>query len=64
MDKLLHPLYIAGEITYPFPNNSVAVEVWEWISNSSHIYWACDHLSMLGLKVIHVSKGGPGVKIY
>ena len=25
------------DITYPFPNfNSYIVEVWEWISNSSH----------------------------
>ena len=27
---------------------------------SSHIYWACDYLSMLELKLIHVSKTAPG----
>ena len=27
----------------------------------SHIYWACDYLSMLGLKLDHVSKRGPCV---
>ena len=27
-----------GEITYPFPNfNGYTVEVWEWISNLSHV---------------------------
>ena len=25
---------------------------------SSHIYWACDYLSMLGLKLNHISKSG------
>ena len=43
------------DITYPFPNfNSGAVEVWKWISN----YRACDYLSTLRLKSIHVSKRG------
>ena len=46
------------EITYPFSNlNSAAVKVWEWISNVIFtLYWAYDYLSMLGLKLIHVSK--------
>ena len=26
--------------------------------------WACDYLSMLGFKLIHVSKGAPGLSIY
>ena len=28
----------------------------------TRLYWACDYLSMLGLKLIHVVKGGPGLK--
>ena len=48
------------EITYPFPNfNSATVEVGEWISNFIPHSWACDYLSMLKLKLIHVSKRGP-----
>ena len=44
------------EITYPFPNFSrCTVEVWEWIR---------DYLSMLGLKLIHISKTGPWWRIY
>ena len=40
-----------GEITYALPNfKSAAVEVWEWIFLST-LYWACDYLSMLGLKL-------------
>ena len=34
------------------------VEVWEWISNFIPHYWTCDYLSMLGLKLNHVSKMG------
>ena len=49
-------------ITYPFLNfNGSTIEVWECISNTkSHptLYWACDYLSMLGLKLNHVSKRG------
>ena len=49
------------DITYPFPNfNGATVEVWEWINNIHPIlYWACDYLSMMGLKLIHVSRRGP-----
>ena len=49
------------EITYPFPNFiGCTVEVWEWISNFiSTLYNGCDYLSMLGLKLIRVSKRGP-----
>ena len=35
------------------------VEVWEWISNFISLYNGCNYLSMLGLKLIHVSKRGP-----
>ena len=58
------------EITYPFPNfNGAVVEGWKWISNFiPHFYWACDYLTMLVLKLIHVSKrdgwmGGFSVKL-
>ena len=48
-----------SEITYPFPNcNGGTVEVWEWI-NDFNPYFTCDYLSMLGLKLIHVSKEVP-----
>ena len=31
------PSKVWDEITYPFPNfNGATVEVWEWLSNSSH----------------------------
>ena len=52
---------VRDEITYPFPYfNGAAIEVWEWISNSSHtLYWACDYLSKLRLKSICISKRGP-----
>ena len=47
------------KITCPFPNfNSCTVEVWGWISNFiTHFCNGCNHLSMLRLKLIHVSKG-------
>ena len=38
---------IWDEITYPFLN-----------FNASTVYWACNYLSMLGLKLIHVSRSG------
>ena len=47
------------EITSPFPNfNGVTVEVWEWRSNfvPHFTQWECDYLSMLGLKLVRVSK--------
>ena len=47
------------EITDSFPSfNGSTVEVWEWISNFISLYWACDYLSVLVLKLIHVSKRG------
>ena len=50
-----------NEITYPFPNfNGGTVEVWEWISDIiPHFTGACDYLSMLGLKLIHISEWCP-----
>ena len=49
------------EMTYPFPKfNGATVEVWEWISNFTHTLVACDYLSMLRLKLNHVSKRGLG----
>ena len=59
---LLDPAWISNyiqyevwnEITYPFPN----VDAWEWINRliPSYTYWTCDYLSMLGLRLVHVSK--------
>ena len=48
------------KITYPFPNFDFStIEVWEWISYFySTLYWACDYLYMLRLKLIHVSERG------
>ena len=39
--------------------NGSAVEVWEWVINSSHTSLGMWFLIMLGLKLIHVSKRGP-----
>ena len=48
-----------GEITYTFPNiNGAAVEVWELFHPI--LYDGCNHLSTLGLKLIHDSKRAPG----
>ena len=49
------------EITYPFLNfNSCTVEIWEWISDFiSHFIIDVIWLSMLGLKLNHVSKRAP-----
>ena len=49
-----------GKLSWPFPIfNGEAIEVWELTSNFiSHFtaVWAWDYLSMLGLKLIHVSE--------
>ena len=49
------------EITYPFSNfNGCTVEVLEWISYFiPHFYNGCNNLSMLGLKLNHISKRSP-----
>ena len=45
------------KIIYPFPNfNGKTVEDWEWT-----FYWVLDYLSILGLKLNHVSKRGPSL---
>ena len=49
------------KIIYPFPNcNGATVEVLEW-DRWFHptLYNGCNYLSMLGLKLNHVSKRGP-----
>ena len=53
------------EVIHSFPNcNGATIEVWElmsMISNySPHFIMGCDYLSMPGLKLIHLSKSGPG----
>ena len=40
---------------YPFPNFNGCT-----VSNLFILYWACDDLSMFGLKLNHVCKRGPG----
>ena len=41
------------------------VEVWEWINNFiPHFTGACDYSSMLGLKLIHVSKSDNSYSFY
>ena len=54
------PSLVWDEITEPFLNlNGCIVEVWEWIGNLiPHFIIGCNPLSMLILKLIHVSKGG------
>ena len=49
------------EITYPFPNfNGATVDVWEWDKQFHFtLYNICNYLSMLGLKLIHVSQRDP-----
>ena len=49
-------------ISYPFPNfNSATLEVWRCISNPPCTLQARIHLSILGIKLIHVSKRGPWI---
>ena len=51
------PSKVWGKITFPFPNfNGAGVEVWEW-KKQYHptLYGLCYYLSMLGLKLVHVS---------
>ena len=67
MDKLSHDQYTVDEITYPFltypfPNfTDYIVEVWEW-DKYFHptLDNGCNYVSMLGLKLIHISKDGLG----
>ena len=50
-----------NQIAYSFLNfNGATVEVQEWVNNFiPYFIEAWDNLSMLGLKVIRVSKRGP-----
>ena len=45
-------------------NNCSHYKVQEWISNLTTLYWVCDYLSVLGLKLNHVSKRGPSNKAF
>ena len=49
------PSKVWDVITYSFPKFNCFVEVLEWIIT---FYCGCNYLSMLGLRVMHVSKGG------
>ena len=53
---------VQDEISYPFPNfNGCIDKVWEWINNFiPHIIIGVISLSMPELKLIYVSKKGPG----
>ena len=45
------------EINHQFPNfNGATIEVWDWISNFISHYWMYEYLSILRLKLNHVSK--------
>ena len=44
------------EITYPI-STAAAIEIYFLPT----LYWACDYLSMLGLKLIHISKEATGI---
>ena len=47
-------------ITYWFPNfNGATNEVPEWIRNFTPHFNGCNYVSILGFKLIHVSKEGP-----
>ena len=48
------PSKVCDLITHPF----TAIEVWEWISIFAQ---ACNYLSILGLKLAHVTKKALGV---
>ena len=53
------------KITKLFLNfNGATIEDWEWMSNFIQtFYWAGDCLSMLGFKLMHISRRGPHDKI-
>ena len=60
------PSKMWDEITDPFPNFNIIVEVWEWISYFIPNFIWCyylrddisDYLSITGLKLIHVNESG------
>ena len=52
------------EITYPSPNyNGATVDVWERVHDAT-LNNGCNYLSMMGLKLIHVSKIDPSGPFY
>ena len=54
------PNKVWNKISQPFPYfNDFTVEIWEWIRNFIPQCDGCNYLSMLGSKLIHVSKRGP-----
>ena len=60
MDKQLHPLYGVGWNYLSIPKLQRCSYWILGIDKKFHLtlYWACDYLSMLGLKLNHVSKRG------
>ena len=61
MDKYLHPLYSVGWKYSSVPKLqrlqrwNLEMDKWFYFT----LYWACDYLSVLGFKLIHVTKRGP-----
>ena len=54
---------MSDEIIYAFPNfNDARLGMDIWFPPT--LYWACDNLSMLGLKSIYVGKIGPSSPFY
>ena len=59
-EKINHVTLLKKNID-PVGNNTTLIQVmaWCWTGNKScPLYWACYYLSMLGLKLNHVSKSG------
>ena len=51
---------VYDEITFAFPYvKDATVKVWEWVSNFILHFNGCNYLSILGWKLIHLSKRGP-----
>ena len=45
-------------------NNYSHYKVQGWINSLTTLNWVCDYLSVLGLKLNHVSKRGPSYKAH
>ena len=55
-----HPVRCGMKFIIHSQTSMVAtINVWEWISNFTSLYNGCNYLSMLELKLIHVSKCDP-----
>ena len=65
MDAELIYIYynVCNENNYPFPNLSGRWSIGMQKYFHPTLYWRCDYLSMLRLKLIHVSKKGPMLAI-